>query len=400
MTLHTLIIPTYNRPSDLTRNLRFLDAQGLRSKVLVLDSSAPEARAANQAALADLRLDLEYIEYPVTLHPFDKFADGIGRAQTPYASLCADDDLLLLEGLQASLAALEAEPEAVCAHGYYFLFGFLQDAQNMDLTTMLYASPSIDAADPIARLDRLMASYQALTYGVFRTGVLQEVYGFLGRLGGLMFRELLSGALPVLRGKVLRVPEFYMARQHATGDDAKRTRWHPTEWFMRDAPELLGAYVEYRGVLLEALHRWTPDADAARMAVWQRTIDVIHLRYLARHFPDAVVDVAVDHEIHGMGIDDYWSSPKLQNSLLEAHNNSFAPPPAATPLACWIASAFPAGAIDARGHVGAWPLVRTTEVRHYRFYGSLIDERLSGVVEIDAAQIRQLCRSLDAYPPD
>jgi glycosyltransferase domain-containing protein len=394
---HTLVMPTYNRPRDLSRNLRFLDAQGLSSKVVVLDSSTPKHRRANKAALADLSLDLTYREYPSDTHPFDKFADGVKGVETPFVSLCADDDILLPDGLEASLDALAGEPAAVCAHGYYGMFGFLQDAVNMDLTTMLYASPGIMNEDPLERLDALMQAYQALTYAVFRTPVLQEVYERLPRVEGLLFRELLSGALPALYGKIIRVPDFYMMRQHATGDDAARQGWHPYEWFMRDAVDLVTKYAAYREVLLAALQDIAPAADGATSKSRARALDLIHLRYLMRHFPEPAIDAALGAELRGIGIDGYWSQPAIQAALLDAHN-SFAPPPGDVPLSRWVHEAFPLGAFDESGVARVWPLVRNTPVRSYRFYGALIDDKLSSAVEIGGGQLIRLCRALDAYP--
>ena len=52
----TLVIPTYNRAQQLAALLSYLEAQNADCRVLVLDSSRPEALAANrQRAAAVLR---------------------------------------------------------------------------------------------------------------------------------------------------------------------------------------------------------------------------------------------------------------------------------------------------------------------------------------------------------
>jgi glycosyltransferase domain-containing protein len=391
--LHTLVLPTYNRPNDLKQNLRFLDRQGLKSKCLVLDSSNPDVREQNRASVAEVGLDIEYIEYPTSTHPFDKFADGVSRADTPYVSLCPDDDLLILAGLSASIDALEANSDAVVAHGYYFLFDAFQSNFGIDITTMLYASPSIDGPTPLNRLNSLMTSYQALTYGVYRKHVLLDVYKRMGGPQSLLFRELLTGAVPVLHGKVLRVPEFYMARRHATGDDSQRTRWHPLEWFMRDRDGFSGDYLLYRAHLEEVL----AEVSGLSSEQGRRLLDMIHLGYVSEHLTRKVREIVLAEEIAGQSIDEYWDNPALQHALIDAHNSDFTGKDA-IPLTSLVASAFPEGAIDEpTGHCAVWPAVLATTVRDYRFYSGFLDNKLSDILKVDGASLLELVNCLDLY---
>jgi glycosyltransferase domain-containing protein len=390
---HTLVIPTYNRPNDLRQNLEFLERQGLQSSCLVLDSSLQEARQVNQESIRRCQLDLDYIEYATDTHPFDKFADGIRRAATPFVSLCADDDLLILQGLASAISALETDPDAAVAHGYYFLFGSLHRDNGLDITTMLYASPSILDENPFNRLNTLMSSYQALTYGVYRKEVLAEVYDHVSVPKSLLFRELLTGAVPVLRGKVIRVPEFYMARRHATGDDAHRTCWHPLEWFMRDRTNMAEDYQAYSRVLHELLG----GAAAAQAERNKLLLDVIHLGYLSDHIPRQVRSFLLREEFAGRTIDDYWNNSELQRALIEVHNAGFEQA-GAVPLTSLVAPAFGSGQIDeATGICRKWPAILKTAVRDYRFYDSFLDNRLSSILSVDAAALLDLVNCLDLF---
>lgn len=395
----TLLLPTYNRPDDLRRNIQFHDAQGLTSRILVLDSSRPDVKEANRIAIKECQLDVDLITYDPAIHPFEKFADGIARVETPYSGLCADDDLLLLAGLRASLDALAKDCTVAVAHGYYFLFGHLQDKTNMDLTTMLYASPGIVEEHPFERLKTLMRSYQALTYGIYRSDVLKDIYRNITGVKSLMFRELLSSALPVLAGKAIRVPQFYGARAHATGDDEQRKRWHPTEWFMRDGADLIGEYVVYRKVLANFYQaRFGGEAfDTDRVT---RLIDLVHYGYLSRHLPSGVQEYVFAEELKGRSIDDYWQDQHLQRSLLDAHNSEFA---AASPFPVTrrVAEFFPQGAINTlTGAVIGWPAVVRTSVRDYRFYQGFLDNNLSSILDIDAPMVKELVNCLDLYPTE
>jgi glycosyltransferase domain-containing protein len=91
----TLVIPTYNRPKLLEALLTYLGAQPQRCRVLVLDSSQPQPRAANRKIVELANLKLDYAEFPSEMHPFDKFREGVHKVTTEFCALCADDDLVL-----------------------------------------------------------------------------------------------------------------------------------------------------------------------------------------------------------------------------------------------------------------------------------------------------------------
>ena len=80
---------------------------------------------------------------------------------------------MVLDGVQRCLEALRSNPSASVAQGYSFSFLGRQDG-GMDLGNILYFTPTIDDATPLARLAKLFARYQAATYGNYRTPVLQR----------------------------------------------------------------------------------------------------------------------------------------------------------------------------------------------------------------------------------
>jgi glycosyltransferase domain-containing protein len=109
------------------------------------------------------------------MHPFDKFREGVHNVTTQFCALCADDDLVLLDGVDQCLEALRCNPRASVAQGYSFSF-FCQHNGDMDLRHILYFSSTIDDAAPLARLAKLFSRYQAATYGSYRTPVLQQIF--------------------------------------------------------------------------------------------------------------------------------------------------------------------------------------------------------------------------------
>jgi hypothetical protein len=81
----TLIIPTFNRPQMLSSALAYLQAECAECRILVADSSREGTRKANRTVAARQKLDLDYVEFPVETHPFDKFREAVHMAKTRFA---------------------------------------------------------------------------------------------------------------------------------------------------------------------------------------------------------------------------------------------------------------------------------------------------------------------------
>ena len=310
--LFTLVIPTYNRPECLGRLLRYLEAGGVEFRIRVLDSSRGPERRENQRIAKASSLNYEYVEFDEKTHPFDKFRAGVAGVTTPFCCLCADDDILLPDGLIASVRFLEANPDYAVAHGYYFQF--MVDHSELRLTTITYYTPSYDEADPIARVHALMRHYQALTYGVYRTDVLQRIFAAVIPVTSLLARELLSSALATVEGRVARLPLLYHGRN--LGPSSGHVNWHPLEWLIRDPKGLFGEYASYRALLAGAI-QCRPDETRSKEEI-ERLLDLIHMQYLIRHAPDETFDFIVRESLDGKDAEAIFSTHAVGVALWQA----------------------------------------------------------------------------------
>jgi glycosyltransferase domain-containing protein len=376
----------------LRQNLHFLAEQGLKSNILILDSSDRETQSQNAEMIAAVQLSCEHITYEPSILAYHKFIDGIRRVTTQFSSFCPDDDLLLVSGLARSLSVLREAQDVTLAHGYYFMFDAPPDGLHVDLTWLIYAAPSLDQPDPQHRVAALMRSYQALCYGVFRTSVLLQSYEHAGRLQSSLFSELISSLVPILIGKAIRVPVFYMGRRHGPAVD-QRVHWHPLEWFLQDAQGLLESYVIYRAEILSLL-------DSTGYGLYEnniRIIDVIHFDYLQKHLPDLAKDIIISQEMRGNGVDRYWSSQELQLALIHAHTSQFSIGLRPS-LTSRVSSAFNMQDQPESHENIVWPRSIATTKRTYRFHKSFLDDRLSEAVDMDSADILNLVQTLDHLP--
>jgi glycosyltransferase domain-containing protein len=309
----TLVIPTYNRPKPLEALLAYLRAKKQRCRILILDSSQPPARAANNSIIALTDLNVQYSEFPSEMHPFDKFHEGVHQVTTEFCALCADDDLIVLEGVERCLDTLRSNPQASVAQGYSFSFQCRPNG-DMDVRSILYFTPTIDDATPLARLANLFGRYQAATYGNYRTSVLQRILATVRPMTSILGRELLGSGLAAVEGQMVRVPCF----SHGRSTDASESyqHWHPLEWFAQDPQGLFTEYRRYRELMEQAvLERPDNNLDAAAV---RRILDLINLRYLIRHAPDGALAFMAQQKLFGTAFEEYWPRPEIHQPLYEA----------------------------------------------------------------------------------
>jgi glycosyltransferase domain-containing protein len=308
----TLIVPTYNRAQLLATLLSYLEAEKADCRILVLDSSRDDVLAANRARVAASSLEVEFAEFP-DLEPTEKWRQGIHRVKTPFCSVCADDDLVILEGVRRCLDTLRNNPAASVVEGYTLTFLSRADG-DMELNNIVYFRPTIDDPSPLKRLDKLFQQYQALVYGVFRTPALQQTLEALQSVTKTLSRELLWSALTVIDGQVIRLPQFSYGR--SMGPSATYEYWHPLEWFCKDPDSLFAEYLRYREVTAAAVLR-RADNEQQLDDIYEM-LDLIHLRYLAQHAPDSVLEFIANQQIASVDFSDYWPRHEIHLPLYDA----------------------------------------------------------------------------------
>jgi glycosyltransferase domain-containing protein len=287
-----LIVATFNRASLLARLLGYLEREEAGFSILVLDSSAAETREQNARRIKESTLSIRHVCYPSDIDPFLKIGAGSRLVVTRYCSLCADDDLVVVPAVRRCIGVLERRPRASSAHGWYFNFS---DAKTFDLSYVVYRGASLGDGNPLVRLRKMFASYEAVFYAVYRTPVLQAVFARVADLRTVLGRELLGAALAALSGRIIRIPDFYYGR--STGESVAYERWHPHQ-IMAESPEMLfQEYEAFRGIVLESL----PIELSGRNRESLRSIvDLIFLRYLGQFLRPDVIDLMIDDRSKGV----------------------------------------------------------------------------------------------------
>jgi glycosyltransferase domain-containing protein len=298
-----LVIQTHDRAAFFLALLSYLEAEKADCRVIVLDSSCPEVTAVNRARVERSSLDIEYAEFAG--QTFDEIRrQGIRKVRTPFCALCADGDVVMLHGLRQCLEALRGDPAASIAKGSSFAFLPLPDG-DMELSNLDYPA-SVEEESPLRRLAQLFDQYQMSTCGTFRTPALQTISDAYRPPASTVFCDLLWSALTAVVGKILCVPIMSYGRR--IDRSVTNASWHPLELFCRDPDSLFSDYLSYRELVASAVIQ-QPDNEQQPDDV-RRVLDLIHLRYLIRHAPDAALSFI--SEQHMAGVDIAQCLPRYQ----------------------------------------------------------------------------------------
>lgn len=292
---HSLLIPTYNRPRDLGRLLEFLARERelaertqagrmLTGQVLVGDSSRPENRADNRAAVAAVRerLPVTLLEFPEAMPAFVKYGALAAAAQGEAVSFCADDDLVVPEALEAAIDDLlsAAPEEAVAVQGRSFYLAERPDG--LALESAAYWRDDLAAPGRSARLRALFAAYEAPFYAVFRRPVLQAAFAAMPAEADPLWQELWLAVNCVAAGPIRRRPEWGYGR--FVVDLPGFSNWHPHEILAASPMRLVEGMRAFRDAVLPALPGPTPTAAEAAQ------FDLLLLRYLGGFLSSGAVD--------------------------------------------------------------------------------------------------------------
>ncbi|MEX0876648.1 MAG: TIGR00180 family glycosyltransferase [Phycisphaerales bacterium] len=303
---YTLVIPTYDRPELLDRLLSYLQRRGAGFPILVLDSSPEPAAGRNAERCAAAGGRVERLAYPPDKGPYEKVADGLRAVATRYVSLCADDDILLLSALGDCLEVLEARPEVAAAHGVYL--NFSDGSSGFNLEYLVYRGPSVSGADPVARLQAQFAAYEAVYYAVMRTEVARRAFMRTADMETVLGRELLSGALTVAQGEVVRLPALYYAR--STGQSYSYSNWHPHQILAREPALLFREYVRFREILADGISG--TGGWGGRREDLLAALDMVFLKYMGSFLDGRVLDLIARDRLAGMDgeavIADIWET--------------------------------------------------------------------------------------------
>ena len=282
--LLTAVIPTRNRPHNLSGQLRLFEASGVTRAIVVADSSdselAPDVRAA-----VGTRADWQ--AYPATGGVFDKLAQVIDTITTPFVALASDRKITFPHALDAALAYLMEHDDYVAAQGY--VVGFSRRNNDLDINRVIYFTPTLAAGDPLQRHYDLMRRYQSWQFSVFRVEPLAAAVGLAKSVAGKVFQEVVFMNALALQGKMARLPQVISLQTTETSFYPPR-RNDPFYWFLDDPRSFFRHYVAYRRRLARFITE--RNLGTPRGADLEQLLDTIHAVWLHYNFDGGVLNYA------------------------------------------------------------------------------------------------------------
>ncbi len=225
----TVILPVYGRVDYTLRWLRWIEASGLKCRVIVADGSEPAvattvARAVEAGAAKGLPWS-HRVPAPARASIFARVSDAAADVKTPYAVLAANDDFPIASGLAACVAALDADPRASACGGPATAFTLSADEPVWSArgrARVPVPRAPLRGETPAARVEALLDAYDPLWYDVQRASVMRDAFHRLERAGVRDFNlcELLHAVGVAAAGPALRVAQTHLARQEDAVDSA------------------------------------------------------------------------------------------------------------------------------------------------------------------------------------
>lgn len=293
----SIVVPTYQRHEYVARMLRFHAIDGYTGTLLIGDASDDAGAAATRAVIdevADAPMTVRYHHWPgLALHPtMQRLTEAI---ETAYVTYAGDDDLHVQAGVQAVVAFLERRPDHAAAIGRGCYFELSGDRPTRAGGFWTAAATQATAA---ARLEQLLSHYWPVIYAIQRTPSWQAAWRQDGNPDQWFRDELPASTLPVIHGKLGRVPDLQLFRQtHVDAGSGRLSglRWLTSAGFapgFQQFEALLLAEAEASGeepsAVGEALYRGLTHYLTPRpRQVWARKLRALYARSQA--WSDALI---------------------------------------------------------------------------------------------------------------
>ena len=209
----TLIIPTHNRHKYLSRILDYY--RDAPFNIIVADSSSEPYKGTLAANVSYHRFDVRTLT--------EKLGLSIRLVTTPYVFMCADDDFIIIDGINKCLQFLKGNPSYSSVQGN--IICYLKESSNsnkVDFRTLYNHSLDyrISDEDPFERLASFFKTYRTNFYGVHQTSnLLQAFEGVDKKFTSIYLNEYLTNIIPLIEGNFAELPFLFQVREYSTTSD-------------------------------------------------------------------------------------------------------------------------------------------------------------------------------------
>lgn len=222
----TLLIPTHNRNSYLSRCLSYLRNSEIACSILVVDSSDDPTFFLNERIISSFsarfrinQLDCRRMEFG------EKLIYALEMIKSPFVTVCGDDDFVVPSTVSECAYFLQENEEYSHAHGRILTF-WEQDSISAPIRLLREYRQISNENEAFERLVSHFSDYTNNFYSVHRTHLLLRYYRDASELSiGRGLKERLIAAYDIAAGKRKMVSGLFMLRQKGlTGVDENGRR--------------------------------------------------------------------------------------------------------------------------------------------------------------------------------
>ncbi|MGZ3852774.1 MAG: TIGR00180 family glycosyltransferase [Flavisolibacter sp.] len=214
----SLIIPTHNRHGYLRRILDYYAT--IKIGIVIVDSSEEAFKGHFDGTT------IVYNHYPNMSLP-QKLRHALNQVKTRFVAMCADDDFIIPEGMEACLKFLNHNKSFVVAQGNNVMYRKQRDyASAIEINPMYLQQLDFEITyqDPLERLNKLFHPYRTIFSAVQYSSVLRKAFENLDpQIKNLYLNEYLTAVIPILSGCYKELNIFYQVREFSLTSDDKTT---------------------------------------------------------------------------------------------------------------------------------------------------------------------------------
>jgi len=248
-------MPTRNRPDFVARAFSFLEAQGFRGHLHLVDASDGDK------FVTPIKRPFE-VTHHRPRRPGDawrEIADALADVPSRYIQLHHDDDFYFLDEIDAAIEALEQNPSAATAQGRSIFVEHKADGSISLAGHDRFAYLAETAPERVAQcFDRFGHLAFAVTRRTNFVAVLNQVHPVLeqGWFDQYAISLLLAARGPALvADRLFGVRELHAAQHHRQFVDAKAYKHWP---LIVASPDFSATFAAFKGCLLAGVPGLTP----------------------------------------------------------------------------------------------------------------------------------------------
>ena len=214
----TIVLPTKNRPNWLKRVLIYYSKNCFPGQILILDSSEKNIFEKIHILINDynnLNINLNYVP---NMNCEKSIYSNSNLINTDYSIFLADDDILLIDGLDKSLEFLENNKSYIGAIGNGYMISTISNGPFSKINNITkYDLQGYEDEDAFSRIKNFLKNIKNTSFAIIRSKFFIDGYKKIMEIDdyyqSYFFGELMQSLFYIYSGRIKKINVDYLVRQ-------------------------------------------------------------------------------------------------------------------------------------------------------------------------------------------